>query len=68
MYKTLVALKIENGQTKGLDQYGCVIRKIGASNAVNAIIQTNLVIITYKNNEIKSYNIETGNFIRTIKH
>ncbi len=68
MHKTTVVLKIVDGQTKGVDQYGNFTRKFGIGNATDAIIQSDMAIVTYSSGKIFAYNLETGNYIRMLKH
>ena len=59
--------KIENGNVKLYDaSNGFYQRTVGDSNAVSAIVQDDIVAVTYANGVVKIYTCSTGFYQRTL--
>jgi hypothetical protein len=62
----IVVVKIENGNVKGYDSKGSCVGLIGSSNAVSAVVNGDVVTITYKYGQVILYDANSGSSIRVL--
>lgn len=61
----IVFLKIVQGMVKGHNNNGTYLRTIGQPGAISAIIQGDMIAITYKDGSVKLYN-QNGTYVKTL--